>query len=476
MPDFEHLPLLLAELPVPRESNATTKSPNAALLALYARRAVPRYTSYPTAPHFAKHFSPLLYRQWLGSLDTKEAVSLYVHIPFCKQMCWYCGCNMKLAARYGPVREYVDHLLAEIDLVAAALPGSLPVSHLHFGGGTPTALSPEDLTRLVRHIEAKFIFRADAERAIETDPRTITDEMIATIGGLGFTRASLGVQEFDPRVQAAINRVQPAALVTGTTQKLRKAGVRSINFDLIYGLPQQTLAALCSTVRECIAMRPDRIVLFGYAHVPWMAKNQRMIDDQTLPDPNERAAQARSSAQELIAGGYRAIGIDHFALPEDPLSRAAEEGRLHRNFQGYTDDAARTLIAFGATAIGRTPSGYVQNEAETGAWAHAIAAGKLPIAKGHAMKGEDCLRAYVIEKIMCEGTIDLDAAARQFGFPENWHENEDAMLQKLDEEGLILRQGALLSLTREGTSLARIVAATFDSYLADSQARHSVAV
>ena len=461
---------------MPRESIATTKSPQAALLELYARRAVPRYTSYPTAPHFAKNFSPDLYRQWLGALDAKQAVSLYVHIPFCKQMCWYCGCNMKLAARYAPVREYVDHLIAEIDLVAAALPGPLPVSHLHFGGGTPTALSPDDLARIVHHIETKFIFCADAERAIETDPRTITDEMIERIGELGFTRASLGVQEFDPRVQAAINRVQPAALVAGTTEKLRKAGVRSINFDLIYGLPQQTEAALCSTVHECMAMQPDRIVLFGYAHVPWMAKNQRMIDEQALPGAQERANQARSSARELIIGGYRAIGIDHFALPEDSLARAAEEGRLHRNFQGYTDDGAQTLIGFGATAIGRTPSGYVQNQPETGAWSRAIAGGQIPIAKGHAMQGEDRLRAHVIEKIMCEGAIDLDAAGSAFGLPSQWHEREEPILHKFEQDGLIRRKGGHLTLTDAGAALARVVASTFDTYLARHETRHSLAV
>ena len=449
---------------------------DSALLALYARRAVPRYTSYPTAPHFEKNFSEDIYRGWLAALDPAEPLSLYVHIPFCKQMCWYCGCNMKLIARYQPVRSYVDNLCAEIALAAAQLPARMRVSHLHFGGGTPTALHPDDLEKIIRTLETHFDFTADAERAIETDPRTITDEMIARIGALGFTRASLGVQEFDPTVQAAINRIQPAALVQKTTEKLRAVGVTGINYDLIYGLPQQTAAALCKTVQECVAMKPDRIVLFGYAHVPWMAKNQRMIDEDALPGAEERAAQARSSAQALVTHGYQAIGIDHFARPDDALAKAARAGRLHRNFQGYTDDDARSLIGFGATSIGRTPFGYVQNQSETGAWARAIESGHLPVSKGLAMSVDDCLRAYVIERIMCDGEVDLDIAAAFFDVAPDWHLAESEQLDNLQRDGLITRTGAKLTLTPAGAGLARVVAATFDSYLLRDRARHSVAV
>ncbi len=447
-----------------------------ALFALYARRAVPRYTSYPTAPHFEKDFPDETYRGWLKALVAEEAVSLYVHIPFCKQMCWYCGCNMKLITRYKPVRSYINNLCAEIDLVAAQLPARMNVAHLHFGGGTPTAIEPDDLEKIVRKIEEHFIFFPDAERAIETDPRTITDEMIDRIGALGFTRASLGVQEFDPTVQAAINRIQPAALVQKTTEKLRAVGVKHINYDLIYGLPQQTEAALCKTVQDCIAMKPDRIVLFGYAHVPWMAKNQRMIDEAALPGAEERAMQARSSAQALSAGGYLPIGIDHFALPDDALAKAAKAGKLHRNFQGYTDDDARSLIGFGVTAIGRTPFGFVQNLTETGAWARAIIAGQLPVSKGHAMGVDDCLRAYVIERIMCDGTIDLDVAGQFFDVKGDWYEPEVGQLEILARDGLITRNGARITLTPAGSALARIVASIFDLYLRHDRARHSVAV
>jgi oxygen-independent coproporphyrinogen-3 oxidase len=334
----------------------------------YAGVSVPRYTSYPTAPHFSAHFPAPDYREWLGRLDPTEPVSLYLHVPFCKQQCWYCGCNMKLAARYSPVATYVQRLVEEIDLIADALPARMPVSHLHFGGGTPTVLEPEDLAAVMARLGERFQLLPDAEIAIESDPRTLTDAMIQQIGSLRFNRASFGVQEFDAKVQAAINRIQPPEMVERATRGLRAAGVPNINFDLIYGLPHQTAAALCRTVEQCVAMKPDRIALFGYAHVPWVAKNQRMIDGEILPKANERAEQARLAAATLVASGYVQIGIDHFALPDDRLAIAAAKGSLHRNFQGYTSDAARTLIGIGATAIGRTPEGYVQNASETGAW------------------------------------------------------------------------------------------------------------
>jgi oxygen-independent coproporphyrinogen III oxidase len=442
----------------------------------YAGVSVPRYTSYPTAPHFSAHFPAPDYREWLGRLDPTEPVSLYLHVPFCKQQCWYCGCNMKLAARYSPVATYVQRLVEEIDLIADALPARMPVSHLHFGGGTPTVLEPEDLAAVMARLGERFQLLPDAEIAIESDPRTLTDAMIQQIGSLRFNRASFGVQEFDPGVQAAINRVQPPEMVERATMGLRAAGVPNINFDLIYGLPHQTAAALCRTVEQCVAMKPDRIALFGYAHVPWVAKNQRMIDGEILPKANERAEQARLAAATLVASGYVQIGIDHFALPDDSLAIAAAKGSLHRNFQGYTSDAARTLIGIGATAIGRTPEGYVQNASETGAWSRSVAAGKLPVARGHALRGQDRLRAHVIERIMCDGSVDLAAAGRALGFANDWYILEIPELLQMQKDGLLTYADGKVLLTSEGIPLARVVAAVFDTYLRDSTVRHSIAV
>jgi oxygen-independent coproporphyrinogen-3 oxidase len=442
----------------------------------YAAITVPRYTSYPTAPHFSTHFSAATYHEWLGRLEPGEPISLYLHVPFCKQMCWYCGCNMKLAARYSPVATYVRHLLEEIDLVARALPAQMSVSHLHFGGGTPTVLEPEDLAAIMARLATCFQIRPDAEIAIESDPRTLTAAMIEQIGALGFNRASFGVQEFDPRVQAAINRIQPAEMVERAISGLRAAGVPNINFDLIYGLPHQTSAALCRTVEQCVTMKPDRIALFGYAHVPWVAKNQRMIADDSLPAASARAKQARLAAATLVANGYVQIGIDHFALPRDSLAVAAAERRLHRNFQGYTSDSAQTLIGMGATAIGRTPQGYVQNSSETGAWSRAVAAGKLPVARGHALRGQDQLRGRTIERIMCDGSVDLAEIGRTLGFAEDWYAEEVPDLLQMQEDQLLRIEDGKLSLTPESRPLARVVASVFDTYLRDSTARHSAAV
>jgi oxygen-independent coproporphyrinogen-3 oxidase len=325
-------------------------------------------------------------------------------------------------------------------------------------------------------VEARFEIGPRAELAIESDPRTLTDAMIATIGRLGFTRASFGVQEFDPAVQAAINRIQPPEMVARTVEGLRRAGVAGINFDLIYGLPHQTVATLLRTIELCRAMEPDRFALFGYAHVPWMAKNQRMIPEAALPDGPARAAQAAAAAAALTAAGYQAIGLDHFAKPGDELAVAARAGRLHRNFQGYTTDSTATMIGLGASSIGQTPHGYVQNISETGAWARAIAEGRLPVAKGLAFAGDDLLRRAVIERIMCDGEVDLAAAGTRHGFGPDWWEGERPALDAMAADGLLERDGPRIVLTRTGLGLSRVVAAAFDVYLARSEARHSVAV
>jgi oxygen-independent coproporphyrinogen-3 oxidase len=448
----------------------------ATVLDRYASRATPRYTSYPTAPHFQTGFAEERYRDWLSRLNVADPLSLYLHVPFCRQMCWYCGCNMKLAKRDAPVAEYARTLRQEIVLTAQALPGRMTISHLHWGGGTPTALVPDDLAALMGEVRAHWDFAADAEIAIESDPRTLTEDMAQRIGQLGFTRASFGVQEFDLRVQTAINRVQPPEMVRRSVAQLRAAGVSGINFDLIYGLPYQSVDTLVNTVRLSAAMRPDRIALFGYAHVPWMAKNQRMIDTAILPDAAARAAQAQAAADALQAEGYIAIGLDHFALPDDALAVAAREGRLRRNFQGYTTDQAETLIGLGATSIGRTPEGYVQNIAETGAWARAVEAGRLPVAKGLPFVQDDRLRAKVIERLMCDGQVDADSLGQQFGAPIGWWHDAAAELAQMQADGLLTVTGGLIRMTALGRPLVRIAAAAFDAYLPGSTARHSAAV
>lgn len=447
-----------------------------AIIEKYASRPVPRYTSYPTAPHFQSDFASATYRGWLAAVDPALPISLYLHVPFCRQMCWYCGCNMKLAARYDPVAAYVEDLLREIELLAASLPARLRVAHLHWGGGTPTALSPDDMARAMDRLDRHFDFTADAELAIESDPRTLSDAMIRRLGSLGFNRASFGVQEFDPEVQRAINRIQPPEMVERTVDALRRVGIERINFDLIYGLPHQTTEKLLATIDRAAGIRPERIALFGYAHVPWMAKNQRMIEEAALPGSAERGRQAREAGRRLVDRGYEAIGLDHFALPTDPLAIAAREGRLHRNFQGYTTDAQETLLGLGATSIGRTPMGYVQNIGETRAWTRAIREGRLPVGKGLALGPEDRLRAWVIERIMCDGAVDTEAAAERFAVAADWASAELASLAPLEADGVLHRERGWIALEPEARALSRVVAAAFDTYLAAGKGRHSAAV
>jgi oxygen-independent coproporphyrinogen III oxidase len=462
--------------PIPVPPAQTTEAMMTDPLKSYMSRNVPRYTSYPTAPHFSKSVGPEAYANWLAALPPADPVSLYLHVPFCRELCWYCGCNMKLAKRDEPVAKYAKTLNREIELVAQNLPAKMEISHLHWGGGTPTALVPDDLERAMTAVRAHFNVTADAELAIESDPRTLTDEMTRRIGQLGFTRASFGVQEFDPKVQAAINRIQPPEMVQHSVDGLRAAGVKSINFDLIYGLPFQTVETLLETIRLCVDMRPDRIALFGYAHVPWMAKKQRLIDEASLPGPAERLAQSSAAAEALIAAGYVAIGLDHFALPGDSMAKAARDGTLRRNFQGYTTDQAETMLGVGSTSIGRTPSGYVQNLSETGAWARAVEAGILPVGKGVAFAPDDTLRGHVIERLMCNGAVDLDEAGLRNGASADWYVDHMPTLSQLESDGLITRRGGLITMTNKGAPVVRVVAAVFDAYLPATTARHAVAV
>lgn len=445
-------------------------------LKAYMSRNVPRYTSYPTAPHFSQAVGFKEYAHWLSELSPNETISLYLHVPFCRELCWYCGCNMKLAKRDAPVAQYAQTLIREIDLLSEYLPDRMTISHLHWGGGTPTALVPDDLERAMDAVRANFHVTSDAELAIESDPRTLSDNMIDRIGKLGFTRASFGVQEFDPSVQKANNRIQPPNMVRRSVESLRGAGITGINFDLIYGLPHQTVDTILDTIRLCVEMRPDRIALFGYAHVPWMAKKQRLIDETALPGVEERLLQSQSAAQALVKAGYVAIGLDHFALPSDPLAKAAGERTLRRNFQGYTTDKAETMLGVGSTSIGRTPSGYIQNLSETGAWARAVEAGTLPVGKGIAFTREDRMRGHVIEKLMCCGEVDFVEMAQRYGVSKNWDHGLERDLTELEADGLIARHGSRISVTKKGEPVVRVVASVFDAYLGTNTARHAVAV
>lgn len=439
----------------------------------YGDARLPRYTSYPTAPRFSPEIGADTARGWLKTAGAKGPVSLYLHVPFCRSMCWYCGCHTTITQKDQPILDYLDVLKREIELVAAAAGSRLDIGAIHFGGGTPTIMKPEEFLDLAATLGRSFRLTRDTDLAVEIDPRTLAPAMIDALGEAGATRASLGVQSFDPKVQKAINRIQTVEQTADAVNGLRSAGVGSINFDLIYGLPHQTVASSIETALTAAAMRPDRFAVFGYAHVPSFKKHQRLIDENALGDARERHAQAEAIAQTLVAAGYRRIGLDHFALPEDALSVAANNGTLHRNFQGYTTDGLETLIGLGASAIGRTGEGYMQNEVAIGRYAQHIASGELATARGYRMTPEDRLRAAVIERLMCDFRVDLEALSRRHGFEPSTLTRTNPMLERLKDDGIVSFEDGTLTVKPDHRFVIRAVAACFDAYLEDGGRQHS---
>ncbi len=446
------------------------------LIRKYAK-AVPRYTSYPTAPHFHAGIGAARAAAWLAALPPAARLSLYVHVPFCRSLCWFCGCHTKITNRASPVARYLETLIAEIGLVAERLGRGRPVAHIHFGGGSPSLLAPDELRRLAAALHRQFTIEPGAEFAIEIDPRTIDAPRAKALAEIGVNRASLGVQDFDPAVQRAVNRVQPFALTARVAALLRENGIARLNLDLMYGLPLQTIGGFAETVERALALAPDRLALFGYAHVPWMKKHQRLIDAAALPDAWQRWCQARAAERRLAAAGYVAIGLDHFARPEDPLARATAAGSLRRNFQGYTADPADALIGFGASAIGALPQGYQQNESDLKAYAEAIAAGRLATARGIAFTAEDRLRAAVIETLMTALSADVGALCRAHGFGASYLDGAFAAVDALAADGLAERHARVVSIPAEARLFMRNVAVCFDAYLAPAaEPRHAQAV
>ncbi len=444
-------------------------------LARYGSAAVPRYTSYPTAPHFTEAVGETDYRAWLRALDPAAALSVYVHVPFCRAMCWYCGCHTTVTGRSDPIARYMAALEQEIALVADQLPARPAIQHLHFGGGTPTLMGPEGLAGFMAALRDRFDFAAGAEIAIEIDPRTLTGEMTAMLGAEGITRASLGVQSFDPQVQRAINRVQTFEETEAAVRGLRRSGIASINLDLIYGLPHQSVASCVETVERAVHLRPDRLSVFGYAHVPSFKRHQRKIDAAALPDVPERWAQFRAIAEALAGAGYAQIGLDHFALPDDALAKAAASGKLARNFQGYTTDSAPALIGLGSSAIGQLPQGYVQNSVLISDYQARIADGRLPVARGYALSRDDRLRGRIIARLMCDYEVDVAEACAPFGQDPDAIYPVDA-LARMEEDGLVERARYAVRVVPAARPLVRSVAAAFDAHLAASAGRHAGAV
>jgi oxygen-independent coproporphyrinogen III oxidase len=437
---------------------------------------VPRYTSYPTAPHFHEGIGNVDYAGWLSALKDGDTLSLYFHIPYCDRLCWFCACHTKQTHKYEPVKSYLQALSLEIRTVGALVTRGAKVTAIHFGGGSPTLVAGEDMVALMALIRETFTIADDAEISVEMDPNDLDDGRYDGLAAIGMTRASLGVQDFAPKVQHAINRIQTFAQTAEVVAQVRKRGVKSVNCDIVYGLPFQTLESLESTVRDIISIDPDRVALFGYAHVPWMKKHQTMISDESLPGADMRFVLMNRAADMLKQAGYVALGIDHFAKPEDSLAIAAREGRLARNFQGYTDDQATALIGLGASSIGRLPQGYVQNIPATGMYQKTVEQGRLAVARGIELSADDLMRAWVIERIMCDYTLSFDELGKRFGSlaAQVIAEAQDLVAGDPDRHVEII--DGCLTIAPEAWPFARSIACRFDAYLANGRGRHSIAV
>jgi oxygen-independent coproporphyrinogen-3 oxidase len=437
---------------------------------------VPRYTSYPTAPHFHAGVDADVYRGWLEALESGDEISLYLHIPYCDRLCWFCACHTKQTRQYGPVTAYLRSLHAEIATVASLVSGKGRVRAVHFGGGSPTMLKPGDMMALGTVLRDSFDVLADAEVSVEIDPNDMDEARLDALAQIGMTRASLGVQDFDPKVQKAINREQSFLQTKAVVDGVRSRGVGSVNLDLLYGLPHQTRESVCSTVAQALTLEPDRMALFGYAHVPWFKKHQTMIDEAWLPGPAERFAQSQIAACLMLNAGYETVGFDHFAKPGDALAVASRGGALHRNFQGYTEDRCETLIGLGPSSIGRFRQGYVQNMPSTAEYGRMVASGGLAAVRGIAFSDDDRVRGWVIERLMCDFAFSGREAIARFGKAAVSVIGDAAAIARADQDGLFERSGDVFLVTDSGRPFVRSIAAKFDHYLAVGQARHSAAV
>ena len=435
-----------------------------------AERNVPRYTSYPTAPHFSAGIGPEAYAGWLEQLPREATLSLYIHVPFCTELCFYCGCNTRAVRKREPIDAYAARLIDEIALIGALKGRKL--THLHWGGGTPSILGPQWLETIAAKLASLFDLSALQEHAIELDPRRLDRPLVATLARIGVNRASIGVQDVSPHVQRAIGRVQPFEQVERAADWLRAAGIANLNIDLMYGLPEQTAREVSRSAELAASLGPQRLALFGYAHVPWFKTHQRLIDEAALPGLSERLEQAQVAAETLAGLGYQAVGLDHFALPDDALAVAAREKRLRRNFQGYTTDEADALIGLGASAIGRLPQGFAQNAPDLAGYTRAVGAGRFATVKGLALSDDDRLRAKAIERLMCD--LDVDLAALEAG--ADYFAAERAAFGELAAQGIVRVDGTRIAMMPHARPFVRIAAAVFDTYLAASEKRHSVSV
>lgn len=447
--------------------------PQLARLGLFDAR-VPRYTSYPTAPHFGPETGPRDFAAWIEAVPERSEISLYLHVPFCRRLCWFCACRTQGTTSDEPVRAYVQTLKAELALLRAHLPRGVSLSRLHWGGGTPTLLSADLIRDLAETVFSVAPLAVDGEFSVEIDPNEIDDARLDALAAAGMNRASIGVQDFDPMIQKAIGREQAYELTRDVAARIRDRGVASLNADILYGLPFQTGPRIADSVQKLLTLSPDRVALYGYAHVPWMSRRQQMIPSDAMPTPEERLSLFETARQLFLWDGYVEVGIDHFARPEDGMARALRAGTLKRNFQGYTDDPSPVLIGLGASSISRFPQGFAQNASGTAEHTKAIRAGQFSTHKGHAFRGEDLLRARIIEALMCDFHVSRAELLQRF----------DVSADRIETlfQVAVAEFGDMLQVTEDGLRipdrarpLTRMIARAFDAY-DGSRAKHSAAI
>ena len=435
---------------------------------------LPRYTSYPPANHFNSNDLPALGDALQTAVANADTLSLYLHVPFCDRLCWFCGCHTKHTLSYVPVANYVNVLADEIARYKG--PHRTRVTKIHLGGGSPSLLKKPELDKIKKALNTAFLIDHETAISVELDPSDLGGESIGNLIEFGLTRASIGVQDFDPEIQVAINRPQSFELTSSVVQQLRRAGVKSINIDALYGLPGQTSEKLTATVSKVLSLQPERISLFGYAHVPWVKPHQKMIDEKTLPGQSQRLHDAGLASSMIRNAGYDAIGIDHFAKPDDNLAKVARSGKLRRNFQGYTDDDSQVLLGFGPSSISGFPGGFAQNQVATGIYTAAITSGRSPVARGLLLSQEDQLNGWIIERLMCDFAFSKGELEQLFN-----EKGQKAWLKAIGLAETSLAKVCRISRGRfemieEARPLVRLAASKFDTWLQASAFQYSKAV
>jgi oxygen-independent coproporphyrinogen-3 oxidase len=429
----------------------------------------PRYTSYPTAPQFNDKFTPEMYLDEIIKTNSKEKMpdlSLYYHIPYCDTLCYFCGCNMLVTRNRDRIKEYIKYLKNETDYLRTYINSDRKVTQLHWGGGTPTHLNPDEIFDLVNYISSSFNFSQDIEAGCEIDPRGLTKEHLKALREGGFNRISMGVQDFEEKVQKAVNRIQPESITRQVVSWVKELGFSSINLDLMYGLPFQTYESFEKTVDTVIDISPDRIAVFNYAHLPWLKKHMGLIKAEDLPKPEEKLRILKMTIEKLTAAGYTFIGMDHFAKPEDELSIALREKKLYRNFQGYSTNAGTDLYGFGVSSISQLDRIYAQNMKTEKEYYNLLNAETLPITKGYYLSDDDLLRRYVITKIMCDFELNFADVENKFNIVFNkYFENAIKGLDGMAEDNLLSISSNKITITDMGRLLIRNIAMNFDGYI-----------